>query len=228
MAFKFTCPNCKKTGLAACSKQLPFLHCSWYRDYEGLTHDCLYCRSCGAVHDTIGSFLGVIKTLFGRDPSEIVATYEISVLKRLTRINNHNFPGLRSINPYILSAIEEDGRLTEDEDLTEEPTIEFLSECLTDKNYIVRREAVIALKKFQDKRAVDLLVESLGDKHWDVRKNAEVILGDLKDSETTGPSDKPLEVEKWQYFGYRSSQSSFDKVRRRRSLSRLRQYLYKK
>lgn len=229
MTFEFTCPNCKNTGLAACSNELPFLHCSWYRDYEGITHDCIYCRSCGAIHDTIGSLLGVIKRLFGRDPSEVVATYDISVFRKLTKINNPNFLGLRSINPCIISAMKEDGRLAENEDLMEESTIDFLSECLKDEDYIVRREAVVALEKFkEDKRAVDLLIESLGDKHWDVKRNAAIILGNLRSEEEISPLEKPLEVEKWQYFSYGINRSSFDKVRRRRGLNRLKYYLRKK
>ena len=150
MKNKFTCKKCGQTGESACSKELPFLHCSWYRDYKGLIHGCLYCRSCGAVYDTIGSLLGPIQLVFGRMPSKIVVVYEFSALKKLTRINNPDLPSLRSMNPYILEAMIEDGRLIEDEDLTEEePAEDFLLECLTDNNFIVRREATIALEKLK-------------------------------------------------------------------------------
>ena len=148
MRNKFTCKKCGQTGESSCSKELPFLHCSWYRDYKGLIHGCLYCRSCGAVYDTIGFLVAPIKLLFSRMPSKVIGVYEFSEFKKLTKINSPDFSGLRSMNPYIINAMIEDGRLTEDEGLIEEePTVDFLLECLTDDNSIVRREATIALKK---------------------------------------------------------------------------------
>jgi len=201
MSLKFTCKICKKTGSAACSRELPFLHCSWYRDYKGLIHGCLYCRSCGAVHDTIGPLLGAIKLLFGRMPSKVIAVYEFSEFKRITKINNPDFSGLRSMNPYIINAMIEDGRLTEDDDdLTEEPTIDVLLECLTDNNFIVRREAIIALRRFEDKQAVDPLIEALKDKHWDVRRNAAITLGEIGDTKAIEPLNELLRREAWEHL----------------------------
>jgi hypothetical protein len=86
------------------------------RDYKGLIHGCLYCRSCGAVYDTIGSLLAPIKLLFGRMPSKIICVYEFSEFKEVTKINNPDFSGLRSINPFIIQTMIEDGRLTEEDD----------------------------------------------------------------------------------------------------------------
>jgi len=154
------------------------------------------------VHDTIGSAFGVggIKLLFGRVPSKVVAVYEIPAFKKLTRINNPDFPSLRSMNPYILNAMEEDGRLTpdEDEDLTEEPTVDFLLECLTDDNFIVRRETIIALREFRDRQAVDPLIEALKDKNWDVRRNAAITLGEIGDSKAIGPLNELLRTKTWE------------------------------
>ena len=82
-------------------------------------------------------------------PSKVIAVYEFSEFKKITKINNPDFSGLRSMNPYIINAMIEDGRLTEDENLTEEPTIDFLLECLTDNNFIIRKEATIALEKLR-------------------------------------------------------------------------------
>jgi hypothetical protein len=135
----------------------------WYKAYNGLTHGCLYCRSCGAVHDTIGYFflLGIIKLLLKRIPSKVTAAYEFPEIKRLTRINNPNCPSLHSMNPYIIEAMIEDNRLTEDEDLLAEPTIDFLFECSKDKHPIVRNEAMIALQRFRGEPRVDLFFKQL-------------------------------------------------------------------
>jgi len=53
--------------------------------------------------------------LFGRMPSKIVATYTFSEFKEITKKNDPDIPSLRSMNPYILTAMIEDGRLPEDE-----------------------------------------------------------------------------------------------------------------
>ena len=212
MKNKFTCKKCGQTGGSACSTELPFLHCSWYRDYKGLIHGCLYCRSCGAVHDTIGSFLAPIKILFGRMPSKITGTYEFSAIKKITRINNPDFLGLRSMNPYILNAMEEDGRLTPDEDLTEEPTVDFLLECLTDNNFIVRREAIIALRRFKDERAGDPLIEALKDEHWDVRRNAAITLGEIGDSKAIEPLNELLRTERWEHLVRKAATIALEKL----------------
>jgi len=201
MINKFTCKKCGQTGKSGCSWEFPFIHCSWYGDYKGLIHGCLYCRSCGAVHDTIGSLVAPIKLLFGRMPSKVVAIYEFSEFKRLTKINNLDFPSLRSMNPYISTAMMEDGRLTEeDNDLTEEPPIDFLLECLTDKNFIIRREAIIALRRFKDKQAIAPVIKALKDKHWDVRRNAAITLGEMGDSKAIEPLRELLRTETWEHF----------------------------
>ena len=214
MKNKFTCKKCGQTGESACSKEFPFLHCSWYRDYKGLIHGCLYCRSCGAVHDTIGSLVAPIKLLFGRMPSNVVAVYEFSEFKKITEINNSCFSGFRSMNPYIINAMIEDGRLTEDEDLTEEPTADFLLECLTDKNFIVRREAIIALRRFKDERAVDQLIEALKDKNWDVRRNAVITLGDIGDSKAIGPLNELLRTETWEHLVRKEATIALEKLKK--------------
>lgn len=217
MKLKFTCRNCGKTGFAACSAKLPLLHCSWYRDYKGLIHGCLYCRSCGAVHDTNGSLVGPIKLLFSRVPSKVVAVYEFSAFKKLTRINNPDFPSLRSMNPFIIEAMIEDGRLTEDEDLTEEPTVDFLLECLGDNNFIVRREAIIALRRFKDKQATDPLIEALKDKNWDVRRNAAITLGDIGDSRAIKPLSELLRTEKWEHSVRKEATIALKKLKNKRA-----------
>jgi len=222
--FKFTCKNCKNSGLAACSKDFPFIHCPWYTDYNRDGHDCIYCRACGTAHDVTASPLGAVKRLLAQAPFKIVATYDITAIRRLTRINNSHHPSLRSMNPLILEAMQEDGRLAADEDLTAELTLEFLAECLTDKNYIVRMEAIIALKDFNNQQTIELLKKAIGDENWDVSESAEIMLDYLKHSRKTSEPDKspeesrrnPLETEQWQYFGYGRSRSSFDKIRRRK------------
>ena len=217
MKNKFTCKKCGQTGESACSKQLSFLHCSWYRDYKGLTHGCLYCRSCGAVYDTIGSLAAPIKLLFSRMPSKIVAVYEFPDFKKITKINNPDFSGLRSMNPYIINAMEEDGRLTEeDEDLIgEEPTVDFLLECFTNKNFIVRKEAIIALRRFEDKRAVDALIEALKDENWDVRRNAAITLGEIGDSKAIEPLSELLRTETWEHLVRKEARIARGKLKNR-------------
>jgi HEAT repeat protein len=66
----------------------------------------------------------------------------------------------------IVDTLIEDGRLTDDEALMGgEPTVDFLLECLEDKSWEVRREAAIALERFEDKRIIDSLIKALKDKH---------------------------------------------------------------
>ena len=216
MKNKFTCKKCRQTGESACSNELPFLHCSWYRDHKGLTHGCLYCRSCGAVHDTLGSFLGAIQILFGRMPSKVVAVYEFSEFMKITKMNIPDFSGLRSMNPKIIIAMEEDGRLTrDDEDLIdEEPTVDFLLECLTDGNFIVRREATIALRRFKNKQAVDPLIEALKDKNADVRRNAAITLGQIGDGKAIEPLRELLEKETWEHFVRKEATIALEKLKK--------------
>jgi len=156
------------------------------------------------VYDTIGSLVAPIKLLFGRMPSKVIAVYEFSEFKKITKINNPDFSGLRSMNPYIINAMIEDGRLTEDEDLTEEPSVDFLLEFLTDKNFIVRREAMIAIaadaqlyqgeKGYQDEKVIDTLIEMLKDKNWKVKRFTVHILGELGDSRAIKPLEELITV----------------------------------
>jgi hypothetical protein len=58
--------------------------------------------------------------LFSRMPSKVVAVYEFSELKEITKMNDPEFLGLRSMNPFILAAMQEDGRLAGDEDFLDQ------------------------------------------------------------------------------------------------------------
>ena len=171
MKLKFTCNNCNNTGYADLSRETQFTHAHWYTDQNGLKHNCIYCRSCGAVHDAIGS-------LFGRILAKDIVTFEISAFKKLAKINNPDFITLTSVHPYIIKAMVEDGRLNEDEDMTgKKPTLDFLLGCLKDKNFIVRGEAKIAL-----------------------RRNAAIVLGDIGDSTAIKPLNELLTTEKWEHL----------------------------
>lgn len=211
---KFTCQKCGTKGAAACSRSLPFLHCSWYRDYKGLTHGCLYCRSCGVVYDTVGSLVALIRLLLSRMPSKAIGVYEFSELRKIAKINNPDLSGLRSMNPYIISAMIEDGRLTGDEDLIgEEPAVDFLLECLKDENYVVRREAIVSLGRLKDKRAVVPLIEALGDKNCDLRRHAASTLGDMGDSRAVERLNELLATEKWERLVRKEAKTALEKLR---------------
>ena len=213
MKLKFTCKNCKASGLAELSGETPFVHAPWYMDYRGLQHNCIYCRSCGAVHDTVMSLLGVIKMQFRRIPSKVVALFKTQSIKRLTVIKNPNIPDLRSLNPVIITAMKEDGRL-KDDDLTKEPTADFLIECLSDDNPIVKREAIIALKGFSDKRAVEPLIEALKDTRWDVRMNAAITLGHLGDTKATEPLSELVVKEMRRPLVQREAMIALEKIQK--------------
>ena len=202
MKLKFTCRNCKKTGFVASIKESDFIHVPWYTDYKGLIHGCLYCRSCGAVHDTIGPLLGAIKYLFRRVPSKVTGTYEFSAFKRLLIINNPDFITPIRLPYDVVEAMIEDGRLAEEDDALsgDAPTLDFLLECLTDRNSIVRREAIISLRRFKDKQAVGPLIEALKDRSWDVRRNAAITLGDIGDSEAIEPLNELLRAERREHL----------------------------
>ncbi len=210
---RFKCKKCGRTGPSGSSIELPFLHYPWYTDHKGLVHWCLYCRSCGTVYDTIGPLLGVLKALFGIMPSKIVATFGFSTLKRLARIGNPDFPSLHSVHPAILMAMEEDGRFTEAEDLTENPSLEFLVECLSDSDSVVRREAITALGRLGDTRAVEPLMEALKDRHWDVRRNAAIVLGEMGDTRAIEALDQLLLNEKWEAYVRREAKTALEKLR---------------
>lgn len=200
MKLKFTCRKCKITGFASLSKQSPFVHCHWYMDNKGLVHNCIYCRSCGALHDTVGPFfipVGLIRLLFRRVPSKVTATFEISEAKRLARINNPGFPSLRGIHPYILEALIEDGRLSEDEPF-DEPDLGFLRACLDDTNFMVRREAIIAFRRINNEQTKNILLEMMKrEDNWRVRKEIVLTLGEIGDIEIFGYLNRMLQSGKW-------------------------------
>jgi hypothetical protein len=220
----FTCKNCRSSGPAACSTDFSFLYCPWYTDYNQEAHDCIYCRHCGTVHDVVPSPWRALKRLLGRTPVKVVGAYRMPAIKRLTRIGNRHHPGLRTMHPFILEAMRQDGRLAADEDLTAEPTLEFLAECLNDSSPAVRREAAMALGRSGDEQAEALLEEAMEDEDWDVSESAEIALNRLKNhqpadraDESQGQApDQSAATEQWQYFGYGRNRSSFDKIRRRR------------
>jgi hypothetical protein len=170
------------------------------------------------VYDTIGSLLSPIKLLFGRMPSKVLCVYEFSEFKKITKINNPDFSGLRSMNPFIINTMIEDGRLTEEDDgLIEEPTIDFLLECLTGKNFIVRREAIIALRRFKDKQVVDPVIKALKDKHWDVRRNAAITLGETGDSKAIDPLRELLRTETWEHLVRKEARIALEKLKNKRA-----------
>ena len=146
MTNQFKCKYCGVAGDSYCSSDVPFPHCSWYKDYKGLVHGCLYCRSCGAVYDTIGAAIP-IKLLFGKMPSKIVAAYDFQTMMKLTIIGNPETPTLMSVNPYIIKIMEEDGRLEWVGDMDGKPSLELLQEYASDDNPIVRQEAELALQR---------------------------------------------------------------------------------
>ncbi len=146
---KFTCRNCGETGPAHCGYDVRLLHCPWYKDHRGIVHGCLYCRNCGTVHDTIGSLLGLIKMILGRIPSKVIAVYDVPTFSKLLKINNPNFRTLERLHPSVVSAMSEDGRLPDDEDLANQPSDEFLHHCLENPHPDVRREAQIALERLK-------------------------------------------------------------------------------
>ena len=217
MKLKFTCKNCGKSGFVDLSLETQFTHAPWYIDYKGLVHNCIYCRSCGALHDTTGPAFppfGLIKLLVSRVPSKVEGTYEFSEFKKIAKINNPDFGAtFATLHPMVIDALIEDGRLTDDEDLIgEEPTVDFLLECLKDKSWVVRREAIIALERFQDKRIIDSLIEALKDKHWNVRERAAIALGNLGDSRAIGPLTKLLETETWEHYVRKEATIALKKI----------------
>ena len=75
MKFKFGCHVCGKRASQANTSITPFVFAYWYKESSGLQHGCLYCRSCGAVHDTVGTILGGLRLLFGGFPSKVIVSY---------------------------------------------------------------------------------------------------------------------------------------------------------
>jgi HEAT repeat protein len=192
MKLKFSCAVCKQRG--------PFVHAYWYTDERGLEHGLLYCRSCGGVHESMGSSLGVIKLLMGRFPAEVIAVYDFATFQKLLKIRNPDFITPAGLPSATVEAMIADGRLV-DEDLAEaDPALDFLLECLADRDHIVRREAIIALARFPEKRAVEPLIAALKDQHWDVRRSAAIALGELGDSQAKEPLSELLNTETGEYL----------------------------
>ena len=121
------------------------------------------------------------------------------------------------MNPYIINAMIEDGRLTEEEDLIEEPTIDFLLECLTSKNFIVRKEAIIALRRFKNKQVIDPVIKALKDKHWDVRRSAAITLGETGDIKAIEPLSELLKTETWEHLVRKEARIALEKLRNKRA-----------
>jgi len=82
MKIKFACHICGKRASQETSAITPFVFAAWYTESSGLQHGCLYCRSCGAVHDTVGTILGGLKLLFGGLPSKVIVTYTSDTFQR--------------------------------------------------------------------------------------------------------------------------------------------------
>ena len=86
MKFKFTCRICGKRGSQENTSITPFVFAYRYAD-SGLEHDCLYHRTCGAVHDTVGTVLGGLKAILsGGFPSNVVAAYNNDRFQRKIEI----------------------------------------------------------------------------------------------------------------------------------------------
>jgi HEAT repeat protein len=187
MKLKFSCKVCKQRG--------PFVHTYWYTDERGLEHGLLYCRSCGAVHESMGSALGVIKLLTGRFPAEVIAVYDLATFQKLIKIGNPDFINRAGLPGATVEAMIADDRLPDEELTTASPATDFLLECLTDRDHIVRREAIIALARLREKRVVEPLIEALKDENWDVRRSAAIALGELGDSQAKEPLSELLNTE---------------------------------
>lgn len=213
---RFTCRKCGNKGRADLSSETAFAHGPWYQDRKGLLHNCVYCRSCGAVHDTIGSLFGLLKMAFGRVPSKVLFTYEHSSFRKIMKLDSRDFPvSAASLHPVILEAMLEDKRLTEGELSGEPPTINFMIECMQDKDFIVRREAVAGLARFSSKHAVDAAIRMLHDSHWDVRKYAARTLGDFGDPVAIQPLKDLLQRERWEHFVRKEAALALKKLQRK-------------
>jgi len=207
---RFTCRKCRTKGRAVLSRETPFAQGPWYQDAKGLLHNCVYCRSCGAVHDTTGSLFWPIKVLFGGFPSKVVLTLDPSSFQKVTRIANPDCPGL---HPLILRLMLEDGTLTEQDVSGDPPTMAFLSDCMDDEDFIVRREAVVALERFSSKQAVNAAVKMLHDGHWAVRRYAARALGNLGDASAIEPLNELLLREIWQHLVRKEAALALKKLR---------------
>ncbi len=90
MKFKFGCHICGKRASQENTSITPFVFAYWYTESSGLQHGCLYCRSCGAVHDTVGTILGGFKLLFGGFPSKVIVSYTSDTFKQKVGIGDIN------------------------------------------------------------------------------------------------------------------------------------------
>ena len=88
MKFKFGCHICGKRASQENTSITPFVFAYWYTESSGLQHGCLYCRSCGAVHDTVGTILGGLKLLFGGFPSKVIVSYTSATFQQKVDIGD--------------------------------------------------------------------------------------------------------------------------------------------
>jgi hypothetical protein len=138
---------------------------------------------------------------FGAVPSKVVFTFWHSSFQKIIKMNNPDYwVSAAGLHPLIVEALLENGRLTEDDLSGETPSMDFISECMQDKDFIVRREAVVALARFGSKQAVDAAIGMLHDSHWDVRRHAARTLGDLGDPVAILRLNDVLRQETWHYL----------------------------
>ncbi|HBY56904.1 MAG TPA: hypothetical protein DEG96_03460 [Candidatus Atribacteria bacterium] len=217
MDLKFKCRNCGKVGNADIKRSADFFHAPWYIDKKGLKHNIIYCRSCGAVHDTIGALppMSIISLLLKKVPSKVVFTYDFSSIKKITQINNPDFPSLRNFfYTPLINVIDEDNRLSETdyENFTKKPTLNFLLDCLRDDSWIVRREAAIALKNFKSEKMLKPLIDALKDKHWDVRRYVAIALGELENKKALEPLKEAYYKETWEHLTRKEIEKAINKI----------------
>ena len=114
MKLKFSCHICGKQGSQERNSITPFVFAYWYTESSGLQHGCLYCRSCGAVHDTVGTILGGLKLLFGGFPSKVIVSYTSETFQQKVDICE-----IHVIPRVVARAMIADGRLSPEWDKEE-------------------------------------------------------------------------------------------------------------
>ena len=107
MKFRFCCHMCGKRASQGNTSIKPFVFAYWYTEPSGLQHGCLYCRSCGAVHDTVGTILGGLKILFGGFPSKVIVSYGSDNFQQKVETGD-----IFVIPRVVARAMIEDGRLS--------------------------------------------------------------------------------------------------------------------
>jgi len=155
-------------------------------------------------------------------PSRIIGVYKFSEIKLITNIGNSDFRGLFSMPPYVIRAMIEDDRIAEEElcELEQEPTFELLVKCCSNGHYIVRREAIIALRKFNwEKRAEETLIGALADTHWDVRRNAAITLGEIGSMKAIDPLREIVETEVWEHLLRDAAKNALVRIHQKRDQS---------